>query len=107
MSDGQFQRLQIRRPDAMAFARLQANPAIDESPAIIAGERCRLPNTTSDRAWQQIGLDQHLKAIADPDDRLAGAQKFIKRLAQVMHDLIGKDFSRGDVIAITEATRDR
>ena len=66
-----------------------------------------LAHTAGDRAGEQIGLDQHLKPVADPDHRLARGDEVVEGVAKVMRDLIGEDLPRRNVIPITEPPRDR
>ncbi len=53
-------------------------------------------------AGQQVSLHQHLKAIADADDRFAGVDKRPQRVGQVMAELIREDSAGVDVVAVAE-----
>ena len=79
------------------------DPAVDESSAGVVGERCGLAGAGGERAGEQVGFDQDLKAVADADHGFAGGDKFLQFVAQMVRDLIGEDFSGGDVVAVTEA----
>ena len=56
---------------------------------------------------QQVGLDQNLKAVADPDDRFARVHEIMQRVAEPAHELIRENPASRYVIAITEATGNR
>src|SRR5207248_752698 len=94
------------RPDALSAGGFQRNPAVDESARVVVGERAGLAASSRDGAGQKVSLDQHLKAVADSDDRLARVDEVANRVAQVMHDLVGEDATCGDVVAVTESAGD-
>src|SRR5262249_22291653 len=108
MGNGQLQGPKPGRPNAMARPWLQVHPSIDGSSGIVR-RRCRRlsARVAADRTGQQIGLHKYLESIADANDRLAALEKLADRLAQVMGDLIGKYATRGDVVAVAEASGDR
>ena len=52
-------------------------------------------------------LSRHLKAIADAEDQAFLVAEFAQDIAEEVLQLDGEDFSRGDVIAISEAAGNR
>ena len=53
-------------------------------------------------AVEQAALDEHLKAVADAEDQLAGVAKRGERVGQVMPQLVAEDAARGQVVAVAE-----
>ena len=66
------------------------NPAIDKSAAIIVRQRAGLPGISGDTSGQEIGLHQNLKTVANADDRFTRRDEIVKRIVQVMRNLIGE-----------------
>ena len=55
--------------------RGEVDPAVDEPAAVVVGEGAGLPGPAGEGAGEQFGFDQHLEAVADADDRLAGVDE--------------------------------
>jgi hypothetical protein len=81
------------------------NPAVEKSTRVVVGKGRGLAGSARQRPGQQVGFDQNLKSVADPDNRLARANKFPQSVAKVVHELISEDFASRDVVAVTEAAR--
>ena len=107
MSDRQFHRSQPCRPDALGRSAGQVNPSIDESAAVVIGQGARHPAASRDVARQQVRLHQHLKSVADPDDRLSRRDELGQGIAKMVGQLVRQDLARGDVIAVAEPAGDR
>ncbi len=56
---------------------------------------------------QEAHLDHDLKAVADPDDEIAGGDELFDVLAEPLAKTVGDDLSRGDVVAEGESAGDR
>jgi hypothetical protein len=106
VGDRQFDLAQSRGPNAFVADGPQLDPLANEPPAIVVRERRRLTHLAADVAGQQVGLDQHLKAVANADHRLLGVDELAQRLAQVVGDLVGEDLASGNVVAVAEPAGD-
>ena len=82
------------------------DPSVRETSGVISRERAGLAGFAGQGAGQQVCFDQHLKAIADADDRLAGRDEIEQTLTQMMGNLIGENSPGGDVVAVAESARD-
>src|SRR5208282_6333239 len=90
-------------PDAFVAAGGETNPAVDETAAVVVGEGGGLSGSAGEGAGEKIGFDQDLEAVADSDDRFSGFDETAEIVGKMVDDLIGKDFSGGDVVAVAEA----
>ena len=99
---GERSRVQMQRSDRGA-TRIQRSTNRPQSLLVSVQVWPRSPGK---RAGEQIGFHQHLKAIADSDDRLAGGDEIVKCIVQMMCDLIGEDSPGRDVVAVTESAGD-
>src|SRR4029453_6094423 len=79
-------------------------PAILEFAALV--ERQRGDRVVGAIGQEHAALDQDLKAVADPQDQLAGVLESEQRVSQVMPHLIAEDAAGADVVAIAEAAWD-
>ena len=82
----------------------EVDPAVDESARGVPGERGALPCRVV--AVEQAALDEHLEAVADAEDQLAGVAERGERVGQVMAELVGEDAARGHVVAVAEPAGD-
>ena len=51
-------------------------------------------------------LDKNLETVADPEDELALLDEPLKRLKEVVYDLVGKDLAGSNIVAVAKAARD-
>ena len=105
--DREFHRIDAGRPDAFVRARCDMHPAAEEPAAIVVGQCAALASHSPDTAGQQIRFDEHLKSVADPQDRLAGRDELVERLGEAMGDSIGENAAGGDVVAVAESAGNR
>ncbi len=112
MGDGQLNDVVFPRPlyvgcpNAASPPWHKPHPAIDESSRIIIGQCAALARCSGNWARKQIGLDQNLEPVADPDNRTARFDKTLQNIVQMVHDLIGQNFSRRNIVPIAESAGD-
>jgi len=94
------------RPDAAGAFGRQVNPAIDERPQSFVGEGAGLAGAARQRAGQKLSLHQHLKTIADADDRPAGFDEAFLTRRKDDGRFDWQDSPSGDVVAVAETAGD-
>ncbi len=71
------------------------------------GQGAVLPAASVEGSGKQICFRKDLETIADSDHRLALLDEPVKRIRQVVDDLIRKDPPGGDIVAVAEPAGDR
>ena len=107
VGDGQVDTFVRFDEDAFVGAGLEIDPAVFEFAAVVVGEGGlggRLGGFGGAiGVGQESGFYQYLETVADADDEFVGGDEFFDGGAEVMHELVGKDFAGGDVVAVAEA----
>src|SRR5436309_1558313 len=55
---------------------------------------------------EEAGFDEDLEAVADAEDEFSVFDELCEGFFEVVDDLVGEDFSGGDVVAVGEASGD-
>ena len=55
---------------------------------------------------EEFGFDEDLEAVAYSEDDFLAVDELVEVVGEVMDDLVGEDFTGGDVVAVTEAAGD-
>ena len=103
MGDGQIHRIDSLQEDALVLIASQMYPAVFKLSRIVPGQRGGWHSV--DVVQQEARLDQDLKAIADTKNQLLRSFELVKRVLQMVADLIGQDSARSNVVAIGKTAR--
>ena len=107
VSDGEIDGfVEVGGPDASAGLRLEAHPLGGEAVGVVVGKRAGLSRAAGDGAGEQAGFDQDLESVADTNGGFSFFDKSAQDVAEVVDELVGEDFSGGDVVAVAEPAGD-
>ena len=109
MRDGEFKIRQALRPDTAGVVwHAEFHPAVDESAGVIVCQcAALLAQCFGGDGREQPHLDQHLKAVADAEDKRAVVDGLAESFEQVAFHAVGEDAAGRNVIPITEPAGQR
>lgn len=101
--DGQLEAVDVVEKNALPASGAKAHPAALEPARLVPRERGALPFCIV--AVEQPALDEHLKAVADAEDQLAGVAKRGERIGEMVLELVAVNAPGRKIVAVAEPAR--